>query len=119
MSEDNTRNPASGCFQCPINIDLGQSWADINPLLCFPDIGRGYFSVPLYATYIPLIFSESEHYSVERGYPGGDTGIGEVDNAHVDKFFAIGTHENCHILTSMFPVKGLIHLVVHFINFDR
>jgi hypothetical protein len=110
MSEEASWNPVSGCFQCPINMDLRQSWAGINPLPCFQDIGRGYFSVPLETSYIPLLFSESELFGERRGYPGGNSGIGEVDNAQVDKFLAIGAHENNHINLSVFPVKGLIHL---------
>lgn len=120
MSEDNTRNPASGCFQCPINIDLGQSWADINPLPCFPDIGRGYFSVPLNAPYIPILFSESDHFGSEKGYSGGDSEIVEINSALVGKFFAILIHEKKHIGMSLFSVKGVIHQassVAHLSNF--
>jgi hypothetical protein len=121
MSEDNTWNPASGCFQCPINIDLGQSWADINPLPCFPDIGRGYFSVPLNAPYTPIPSSESDLFGSEKGYSGGDSEILEINSALVGKFFAIFIHEKWHILMSLFSVKGVIHhasCIAHLFLFD-
>jgi hypothetical protein len=111
MDEEASWNPASGCFQCPIHIDLRKSWTGINPLPCFPDLSRGYFSVPLNGMYIPLAFSESEQF-LEMGYLGGNYVIGEVDNAQVNKYFAIGAHEKGHIHQTIFPVKGLIHRII-------
>ena len=101
MNEEASWNPASGCFQCPISIDLEQSWAGINPLPCFMAPGRGYFSVPLSAWYVPLLFVDN--------FP--DVAIGEVNNDQVRKFYAIAHHEKWHVEKGIIPVKGLIRLI--------
>jgi hypothetical protein len=108
MIEEASWNPASGCYQCPINVSLDKSWAGINPLPGFADIGRGYFSVPLTAPYLPLPFSESDYFGSE--YFDTEYVICEVGNAHVGKFFAICAHERWHIALLSLAVKGLISL---------
>src|SRR2546421_564302 len=101
MNEESSWNPASGCFQCPININLGQSWAGINPLPCFAAPSRGCFSVPLSAWYVPLPFVETFD----------DVVFGEVRKDDAGQFFAIAGHEKYHIEQSVFGVKEFIRLV--------
>lgn len=108
MIEEVSWKPASGCYQCPINVSLDQPWAGINPLPSFADIGRGYFSVPLTAPYLPLPFSESDYFGSE--YLTAESIVCEMDNAHVGKFFAIVSHERWHIALLSLAVKGLIRI---------
>jgi hypothetical protein len=83
MIADEVWLPASGCFPCPFEISLPQSWGTINPLPGIANPRRGYFCVPLNTWYLPI----------QSCLTFGQFAIGEINAADLNLFSAIAFHE--------------------------